>query len=547
MSDRSGQQLDRYRLMRLLGEGGFSQVYLAEDIYRGTAVAVKLLKFQSTREEFQSFLNEARIFRLKHAHIIPVLDFGVETKSSIPFIVMMYAPNGTLRQRHPRGSRLLPSTIIQYVKEVAGALQYAHEENLIHRDVKPENMLVGQQMEVLLSDFGIATVSQSGRISMTQQTQVVQGTYYYMAPEQFYGKACRASDQYSLGIVAYEWLCGTCPFQGLFYEVVGQHLHVAPPSLRERGVAISLQTEQIVMTALAKNPGNRHANVREFAQVLEQSLKDDISKMDWGEIQQKAREEAVQPVQSRKYEEPFRRPQGEILKEYTQSSKRSVTRPIPAVYKKGGQKWLEEGNVYYAALRFQEAITAYNQAINSDPRCIAAYYGLGSAYHQLGLYQRAASEFDQVLSLDPGNAWAYYSKGLAYYELGLYQRAIDEYDQAIALDHAIADFYDKRGSAYYHLEQYPRALSEFEQALRLNPRIASVYYKRGYIYLQLAYYQQAINDFDRALTIDPRDAWAYYNRGRAYEQIGQYERARGNYERAIALNPELAQKHVKGF
>lgn len=539
MSDRSGQQLDRYRLMRLLGEGGFSQVYLAEDIYRGTAVAVKLLKFQSTREEFQSFLNEARIFRLKHPHIIPVLDFGVETKSATPFIVMIYAPNGTLRQRHPRGSRLMPSVIIQYVKEIANALQYAHEENLIHRDVKPENMLVGQHMEILLSDFGIATVSQSGRVSMSQPTQAVQGTYYYMAPEQFYGKAGRASDQYSLGIVAYEWLCGTCPFQGLFYEVVGQHLHVAPPSLRERGIAISQQTERVIMTALAKSPGARYASVQEFAQTLEQSLKEDLSTMNWEDVQPVAREETVQDTQRKRH--------GDIVKEYVHTNKTTITRPVPAVYKRGGQKWLEEGNVHYAARRFQEAITAYNQAINVDPRSVAAYYGLGSAYHQLGLYQRAASEFDQVLSLDPGNAWAYYSKGLAYYELGLYQRAIDEYDRAIALDHGIADFYDKRGSAYYHLEQYPRAVNDLDQALRLNPRSAAAYYKRGYIYLQLSHYQQSILDFERALAIDPRDAWAYYNRSRAYEQIGQYERARSDYERAIALNPDLAQRNGRSF
>lgn len=539
MSDRSGQQLDRYRLTRLLGEGGFSQVYLAEDIYRGTAVAVKLLKFQSTREEFQSFLNEARVFRLKHPHIIPVLDFGVETKSATPFIVMTYAPNGTLRQRHPRGSRLLPSVIIQYVKEIAGALQYAHEENLIHRDVKPENMLVGQHMEVLLSDFGIATVSQSGRISMTQQTQVVQGTYYYMAPEQFYGKAGRASDQYSLGIVTYEWLCGTCPFQGLFYEVVGQHLHVTPPSLREHGIAISQQTERVIMTALAKSPGARYASVQEFAQALEQSLREDLTKMSWEDVQPIAREEMIQETQRRRH--------GDIIKEYAHTNKTTMTRPVPALYKRGDQKWLEDGNVHYAARRFQEAITAYNQAIGVDPRCVAAYYGLGSAYHQLGLYQRAASEFDQVLALDPGNAWAYYSKGLAYYELGLYQRAIDEYDRAIALDHGIADFYDKRGSSYYHLEQYPRAVNDFDQALRLNPRNAAAYYKRGYIYLQLSHYQQAILDLERALTLDPRDAWAYYNRARAYEQIGQYERARSDYERAIALNPDLAQRNGRGL
>jgi len=116
---------------------------------------------------------------------------------------MDYAPNGTLRQRHPKGVALPLPLIVSYVKQLADALQYAHDEKLIHRDVKPDNMLLGRRNEVLLSDFGIALVAQSTRY---QSAQEMAGTMAYMAPEQIQGKPLLASDQYSLGIVIYEWL-----------------------------------------------------------------------------------------------------------------------------------------------------------------------------------------------------------------------------------------------------------------------------------------------------------------------------------------------------
>lgn len=230
MTDRLGQQLGNYRLIRLLGEGGFAEVYLGEHIYLKTQAAIKVLQMRLTSEDREGFLAEARtIAGLKHPHIIRVLDFGIE--EGTPFLVMDYAPHGTLRKQHPKGTRLPLPTIMDYVKQIAPALQYAHERKLVHRDVKPENLLLGEDNEVLLSDFGIALVTRSSRY---QSTQEVVGTAAYMAPEQLQGKPRPASDQYALGIIVYEWLCGDRPFHGTFTELYSQHLFVPPPPLREK-------------------------------------------------------------------------------------------------------------------------------------------------------------------------------------------------------------------------------------------------------------------------------------------------------------------------
>ena len=267
MADRIGQQLGNYRLTRLLGQGGFAEVYLGEHIYLKTQAAVKVLYTQLAREDFEDFQAEARtVANLEHPNIVRVLEFGIE--GAVPFLVMSYAPNGSLRQRHPRGTPLPLPLILQYVRQVADALQYAHDEKLIHRDIKPENMLLGRRNEVLLSDFGIAIISQTSR---SKSVQEVIGTVAYMSPEMLQGKPKAASDQYALGIVVYEWLCGQRPFHGAFTELASQHMFVPPPLLREKNATISPDLEQVVMTALAKVPQQRFSSVRAFAHALEQA------------------------------------------------------------------------------------------------------------------------------------------------------------------------------------------------------------------------------------------------------------------------------------
>src|SRR5205085_2874656 len=269
MADRIGQQLDNYRLLRLLGTGGFGEVYLAEHIYRATQppVAIKILP-QLAQDDLHRFLTEARTFRLKHPNIVQVLDFGIERRT--PFIVMEYAPNGTLRQRHPKGTRVPLPTVVSYVKQVASSLQYAHNERLVHRDVKPENMLIGAQNQVLLSDFGIATVAHA---TSSQSVETMVGTIPYMAPEQIQAHPRPASDQYALGVVVYEWLCGDRPFHGSFTEIAVKHTTMPPPPLHEKAPTISPNVEQVVMTALAKDPKQRFGSVQAFATALEQAVR----------------------------------------------------------------------------------------------------------------------------------------------------------------------------------------------------------------------------------------------------------------------------------
>src|ERR1700694_4486533 len=267
MTDRIGQQLGHYRLNRKLGSGGFADVYLAEHIYLNTPAAVKLLNASLASWDIQNFHNEAKtIARLVHPHIVRILDFGIE--ASIPYLVMEYAPNGTMRQRYPKETQVPLPLVVMYVEQIASALQYAHTHRLIHRDVKPENLLLGRDNGLLLGDFGAALLTHT---SAMLSTQTVIGTISYMAPEQLTGKPTPASDQYALGIVAYEWLCGHCPFQGSLAEVHHLQLYEPPPSLCAQMPTLSPAVEYVIMKALAKQHKQRFATILTFAEALEQA------------------------------------------------------------------------------------------------------------------------------------------------------------------------------------------------------------------------------------------------------------------------------------
>ena len=264
--DLSEQQFGNYWLVRRLGGGGFADVYLGQHVRITTQqAAIKILHLTDVDES--QFQQEAeRTASLRHPHIVRVYDFDIQ--HGTPFLVLDYAPNGSLASKY-KGQRLSPGTIILYLKQIAPALQYAHDNHLIHRDIKPDNILIGSQDELLVSDFGIAVIAKTGRTSI-QSTYNIGGTPFYMAPEMFRGKPEKASDQYSLGIMVYSWLCGHPPFtEGDFIQLGFQHAAEPVPSLLEQVSTLSPQVEQVVMRALAKNAQDRFPSVQTFADALE--------------------------------------------------------------------------------------------------------------------------------------------------------------------------------------------------------------------------------------------------------------------------------------
>jgi len=270
-SDRTGQQFGNYRLIRRLGRGGFAEVYLGEHIQLERQAAIKLLSQEYiSPKDREAFLREARVIaRLEHPHIVALYDFGIEENT--PYLIMGYAPYGTLRQEVRRGTQLPLEKVVEYTRQVAEALQYAHNERVIHRDIKPENMLLGRRKEVLVSDFGIAIAAHSEH-SMDTLAGFV-GTPQYMAPEQASGRPSPASDQYALALVVYEWLAGELPFKGQVMEVLMQQATAPMPPLETYRQDLPSGVNSVLARALAKNPAERFPSIEVFANALEEASK----------------------------------------------------------------------------------------------------------------------------------------------------------------------------------------------------------------------------------------------------------------------------------
>jgi serine/threonine protein kinase len=262
-----GRQLASYRVLQPLGQGSFAQVYLGQHIHLDNFVAIKVLHAQLGEQEEKDFRSEALLLvKLKNAHIVRLLDYGIIDNR--PFLVTELAKKGSLHKIYPHGTRLPLPEIAAYTTQIAEALNYAHEQNIVHRDVKPENILVGDNDELLLADFGIAKLLGTSGSYLTGRAA---GTLAYMAPEQFMGHGSPASDQYAVGVMVYEWLTGRFPFVGTAAEVMGQHLKNPPLPISQFNPQVSPDVEWAVQIALKKEPEQRFRNLLAFAQALRQA------------------------------------------------------------------------------------------------------------------------------------------------------------------------------------------------------------------------------------------------------------------------------------
>ncbi|HUF66767.1 MAG TPA: protein kinase [Gemmatimonadaceae bacterium] len=261
---------DRYRIERELGAGGMATVYLAEDVRHHRKVAIKVLHPElSAVLGPERFLKEIELTaNLQHPHILPLFDSG--NADGLLFYVMPYVEGETLRGRLEREQQLPIADALRIASEVADALEYAHRRGVVHRDVKPENILL-HDGRPLVADFGIAlAVQQAGGARMTQ-TGMSLGTPQYMAPEQAMGDKSvdHRADIYALGAIAYEMLTGEPPFTGPNSQaIVAKVLTTDPTSLTVKRRSIPPHVEDAVLTALEKMPADRFTSAAEFRAAL---------------------------------------------------------------------------------------------------------------------------------------------------------------------------------------------------------------------------------------------------------------------------------------
>lgn len=268
-----GQKIsDRYQIIKSIGEGGMANVYLAYDIILDRNVAIKVLRGDlATDEKFvRRFQREAlAASSLSNQNIVEVYDVGED--SGEYYIVMEYIEGKHLKQLIKKRGKLTVREAVDIVMQITEGLSVAHDSYIIHRDIKPQNIMILENGLVKITDFGIAMAMNSTQLT---QTNSVMGSVHYLPPEQASGKGSTLqSDIYSIGILFYELLTGKLPFKGdNAVEIALKHLKEPLPSIREELPNIPQSVENIIIKATAKNPKNRYADAREMNEDLKTCL-----------------------------------------------------------------------------------------------------------------------------------------------------------------------------------------------------------------------------------------------------------------------------------
>lgn len=276
-----GTALGTCTLQQLIGQGGMGAVYLAQQSRPRRQVAVKVLMPMTplAPNQLAAFLERFRretdaAASLEHPNIVPVHEYGEQ--DGLAYLVMPYISGGTLRDEMERDGQFSLAKAVNYLEQLASALDFAHERGVIHRDIKPANILLTPTGRLLLTDFGLVKVISDGQTPQIRLTGAGApvGTPDYMAPEQVIGEGVDGrADQYSLGVILYQMLTATTPFQGETpMQIAARHLQSPPPSPRTYRRDLPLAAEQVLLRSLAKSPANRYPNAQDFAAAFRLAL-----------------------------------------------------------------------------------------------------------------------------------------------------------------------------------------------------------------------------------------------------------------------------------
>ena len=570
-------QVKGYEIVKKLGDGGMGVVYLAEQkepIKR--QVALKIIKpgMDSAKVVARFEAERQTLALLDHHNIARVFEAGT-TQLGRPYFAMEYV-KGIRITDYCDLRRLNIEERLDLFMQVCHAIQHAHQKGFIHRDIKPSNILISTEDDQAIPkiiDFGVAKAlnQQLTECSMfTEEGQLV-GTPEYMSPEQadlVNQDIDTRSDVYSLGVLLYELLTGTMPFdrealrKAAFGEIQRIIREEEPPrpstklsSLGDEATEIvqNRQTELpslikllynelewIPLKAMRKERSHRYQSASEFA--------DDVKNYMIGSPLVAGPESVVYKI--KKYVRRNRILVSGVVAVLVVLIGGIVVSYIFAIGQTRARKEAEQARVntfysrgitYYTRGRYDLSISEYTKAIEINPKLAEVYHHRGICYHDKGEYNRAILDFTRAIKIDSEYTAAYYHRGNAYYKIGQYDMSISDLNKYIEMNPGHAGAYCNRGLNYAHKAKYNLAISDFTEAIKINSKYAGAYYNRGLAYSMKAEYNQAISDYSKAIEINPRYDEAYNNRGLIYNKKGEYEKAISDFSKALEINPALTQ------
>jgi tetratricopeptide (TPR) repeat protein len=625
-----GRSLGDYRLLRELGRGGMAVVYEAEQISLGRRVALKVLPFAAVLDpkQLQRFKNEAlAAAHLHHAHIVPV--YGVGCERGVHYYAMQYVEGQSLataiRELKGGGTGEEPKTPISshgsnrepaYIRmaaelgvQAAEALDHAHQLGIVHRDIKPGNLLVDLVGTLWVTDFGVASSVANVGLTMTGE---LLGTIRYMSPEQALAKRApidHRTDVYSLGATLYELFTLEPAFPGDDPHVVIHDIATKEPVLPRRlNSAIPSDLETVLLKAMSKEPAHRYATALEMAEDLTHFLENrPIEAKRPGLVRRASqwsrrhrtlvgataallllstaglatgtallwREQAhtkaafgtaqanldlaLQALDQIYIDEVGGHPKirdglpkdllqkglGFYEKFITENARnKGLVILLASAYQRAGLIFRALGEEARAVEFLNRAISAYDQALESNPRDTRATHNRGVALSDLGRFEEALAAHDRTLEIDPLDADAHNSRGtLLCDHLGRPGEALAEFDRTIEINPRYPSAHSNRGNALNSLGRTEEALAASDRAVELEPQGAGVHNSRAGILYVLKRFEEALAACDRAIALDPRHFLAHANRGAVLAHMKRFDDALEAYDRALQIDPRSARVH----
>jgi serine/threonine-protein kinase len=546
-----GQEFGGYRIISQVGKGGMATVYKAFQASLDRYVAVKVMPPFYAQEDdtfLKRFRREARaVAKLRHPNILMVIDYG--ERDGLTYIVMEYVDAGTLTDR--LGSPLPLNDIASIIDQVAGALDHGHGQGVVHRDVKPSNILLPKPNWPLLTDFGLAKIVGGSQLTITGS---IAGTPAYMSPEQGQGEVVDSrSDIYSLGIVLYEMATGRVPYHAETpMAVVVKHIIESLPLPRTINTDLPEEVERVILKALAKNPEDRYQRVVDLSNalmeaceqvgaptILKETVIEDVPPKPPVPVEQDVSSVPTEPVPE---EPPVIHPSPsppppEPVPEETPVIPPPLSPPLPdsdppvRVKKSGmfeGRNWLKWAVPAGLIVAFL---------------CMIGFTAL--------IIPPLLNGTDPTSTpfVDPTTAAEHIQQGYQFYDGGNYQSAIEEFEAAIGLGSDDVDMYFDLSDAYYETNRTDEAIATLERVVAIAPNDSYILETAGWFYQYFEFHEAAIHHFERALEIDPSAEYLFLDIADSFEALGEYDKAE-EYRRlsGSAQKPEdAAELEAQGW
>jgi tetratricopeptide (TPR) repeat protein len=571
-----GETISRYRIIDSLGEGGMGTVYLAEDITLGRHIAIKFLT-SITPEYRARFLREARaVSGLVHPNIATVFDYG-ETPDGKPYIVMELVKGQPLNEKLEQGSLPLPEAV-RIVSAIAAALSEAHHQGVVHRDVKPSNVVITDRGQVKVLDFGLVKNIYEGQLPEADESRltlpgtrtrsdVIVGTPLYLSPEQATGKKVDGrSDIFALGAVLYECITGHSAFAGAsVIEIGAQVIHVTPAPPSKLNHSIPPELDRITMKALEKQADARYQSAEELIEDL-QSVLPNLQADGFRSGGRDTKALPAPPTHSasalRTLTDVVVRPRlslatlllvvvglGFITWAVVRWWKPAPYKPIPLAL-----DWYNKGNDALRNGALLQASKAFEQAIAADDKFPLAHARLAETWFELDYADRAKDEMLKVQSLVPNRSQlartdALYLEGINATVTKDFPGAIKAYKELADLSPDEPSVYVDLGRAYEKNDEIKNAIDSYVQATSRAPQYATAFLRVAILYGRQADQAGAIAAFDKADTLYQADgnfegqAEVAYQRGFLFIQMGKWTEAEPHLLRALELARTTANEY----